>query len=339
MAHEIEIKKDGSASLFYAGQTPWHGLGQQVEKEVTSAAALRFAQLDWSVEKRPLFFQAGQAMEEITDKKAVVRLEDEKILGIVTNSYEPIQNKDAFEFLDALVGEGLAMFHTAGSLFGGKRVFICCKMPKSMKIGPDLVDKYLVAMTSHDGSTALHIKWTPIRVVCNNTMSAAFGIDKRGRVQNLSDAVSIYHTKNYKDRVSEARRLLGLANTYYERIEECFSRLIETPMDSQEFDKFTKKLHPMPQPEGKDQTAYKAVLKMWENKQQKLADVFQNGIGMNNKRVAGTRWAAFNAVTEYIDHHKTYRGIKWDAKDSRFDSIVYGHGADIKNKALELLAK
>lgn len=338
MAHELEIKKDGSASMFYAGQAPWHGLGVQVEKELTAFSALRMAQLDWTVEKRKVFFSAGKAMQEIEDKKAIVRLEDEKILGVVTNAYEPIQNKDAFEFLDGLVGEGLAMFHTAGSLFGGKRIFISCKLPNSFKIGPDKIDKYLVAMTSHDGSTAFHIKWTPIRVVCNNTLSAAFKMNN-GKVSAVSDAVSVYHTKNYKDNMTQARQVLDLTNGYYDRIEECFNKLIEAPMDSKDFQKFTKRLMPKPQESAeKDAAAFKANITMWENRQAELLKTFETGIGLKVKGVAGTKWAAYNAVTEYVDHHKNYTGRKNTAEESRMNSIVWGYGAETKKEALALLA-
>jgi len=171
MAHNIEIK-DGQACMFYAGETPWHRLGTQVEKEVTAAAAIRLAGLDWKVEKRPMYI-AGQARvdgipvlgPEIPDKFAVVRTEDNHVLGVVGSAYECIQNAEAFGFLDGLVGEGLAMFHTAGSLFGGRKVFVACKLPESINVGPDRVDKYLLLATGHDGNTLMQVKWTPIRVV------------------------------------------------------------------------------------------------------------------------------------------------------------------------------
>jgi len=323
MAHELEIK-DGEARMMYAGQIPWHGLGTKVEKEVTSAAALRLAGLDWVVEKRPVYFQAGAAVQEVMDKKAIVRTEDESILGIVANTYEPIQNTEVFDFLDSLVGEGLAMFHTAGSLFGGRRIFISCKLPTSFKVGPDQIDKYLVAMTSHDATTAFHIKWTPIRVVCNNTLTAAMG-------RTFKDAVSIYHTKEYGKKVESAREILGLTEGYYQRLDELFNRLIEVPMDASEFQNFTQRL--IPQPEKED--GEKVNLTRWEKRQAELLNVFKTGIGLD--AVKDTRWAAYNAVAEDVDHHRKTKKVKHEVEETRMTSIVWGYGADTKQRAFEML--
>lgn len=151
MAHEIEIMENGTARTFYAGEEPWHGLGQAVEREVTSEAAIKLAGLDWTVEKREMFLPGKVKIDDIPVVGqqvpkffATVRTEDESILGVVGNEYTVIQNEEAFAFLDLLVSEGAAMYNCAGSLFGGRRIFITCKLPESMQVGPDQVDKYLV---------------------------------------------------------------------------------------------------------------------------------------------------------------------------------------------------
>ena len=210
--------------MMYAGTAPWHGLGTAVEKELTWEGAIRMAGLDrWNVRLVPVGAQSlDGTWQEVEGRKAIMRGMDGKIFGIVTDAYEVIPNEEAGAFLESLVGEGLAMFNTAGSLFGGRRVFVCCKLPDSIEIGPDKVDKYLVALWGHDGAMAFHIKWTPIRVVCWNTASAAFEISG-GRV-HATDCVSIVHRPNWKDRAAEAREALELTNLYYQRVEECFQR-------------------------------------------------------------------------------------------------------------------
>ncbi len=244
MAHELEIQANGEARMMYAGTAPWHGLGTAVEKELTWEGAIRMAGLDrWNVVAVPVGAQGlDGTWQEVAGRKAIMRGMDGQVFGIVTGAYEVIQNEEAGSFLEALVGEGLAMFHTAGSLFGGRRVFVCCKLPDSLEIGPDKVDKYLVAIWGHDGAMAFHVKWTPIRVVCWNTASAAFDI--HGGKVHATDCVSIVHRSNWKDRAAEAREALELTNLYYARVEECFQRLIARPYRDSDFKKLAAKLYP-----------------------------------------------------------------------------------------------
>jgi len=340
MAHELEMNKDGQARMFYAGELPWHGLGTGDEKEVTAEAAIRFARLDWAVEERPLYVQRPMTVngwEVVKTHKAIVRSEDQKTLGIVGSGYQPIQNVEAFGFLDALVGEGCAMFHTAGSLFDGKRIFITCKMPDDIEVGPDKVNKYLALATSHDGSLSVHIKWTPVRVVCWNTLSAAFNI--YGGKVHATDAVTVRHTINYKENMAEARRLLDLTDAYYKRVEACFNRLIATPMSEVAFEQFAEKLY---EPTGKpDESGKPVVTAQCDKKRKEAMRLYHYGIGNMNPDVSGTRWAAYNAITEQVDHHKSYREsvLGGGTADARMTSIVWGSGAATKKRALEMLAE
>ncbi|MFA5158187.1 MAG: DUF932 domain-containing protein [Patescibacteria group bacterium] len=329
MAHELE-KRNGKYQTFYAGEKPWHGLGQAVDSEVTAAEAIRLAGLDWKAEKQDIM-TCGENHTIIDTHKAVIRIDDQKFLGIVGTTYEIIQNIEAFDILDALVGEGLAMYNCAGSLFEGKRIFITCKLPGNIQIGPDKIDKYLVLATSHDGSLSLHMKWTPIRVVCNNTLSAAFSI--RGN-KVRTDTVSIRHTLNYKSRVNEARELLGLTDVYYKRLEETCDQLFNTPMADSEFVEFTKKLY---EPTLKDDQGNLKASTRCENKRNEAFELFHTGIGMQD--ILNTKWAAYNAITEQVDHHRNYTDSKLGGNqfDSRMTSTIWGDAANVKKKALDLL--
>ncbi len=337
MSHELEIRENGEARMFYAGEAPWHRLGTKVDKEVTAAAAIRLAGLDWKVEKRPMFIQGEKEVDgipvignKVPDRFAIVRTEDSKVLGVVGSAYTPIQNEEAFGFLDALVGEGLTMFHTAGSLFGGRRVFVTCKLPDSVSVGPDQIDKYLALATAHDGTMMMHVKWTPIRVVCYNTMSAAFAIGADGKVR-ATDTVSILHRGNYKDYLAQARDMLKLTEVYYARLAETFNKLRETKLRDCDWTRFTNRL--VPDGEKKDGT---------KTDRSKVRDgltlLYRQGIGNDHPDVKGTKWAAYNAVTEYVDHGKEFSdGDNGGADDYRMQSIIWGAGSLMKKKALDML--
>jgi phage/plasmid-like protein (TIGR03299 family) len=332
MSHELEIQTNGAARMMYAGQAPWHGLGTQVEKEVRAEAAMKLAALDgWRMQLVPVEAVLGDGQHvAVPNNHAIVRGMDSAVYGVAGDHYTLIQNEEAFAFLDSLVGEGLAMFHTAGSMFGGRRVFVSCKLPDSLQVGPDQVDKYLVALWGHDGTMAFHIKWTPIRVVCWNTASAAFQI-QGGRVR-ATDAVSIMHTKGWKERAAEVRQILDLTNLYYQRLEECFQKLLATPLRESDFTVFAKKLYP----DGEKKDG--GVLDRGEIRET-LRTIWHTGIGLDHPDVKGTRWAAYNAVTEFIDHHKKYNDGKYgEVADIRMNSVIWGQGSQIKKQALELLS-
>lgn len=319
MSHEVE-------TMFYAGEVPWHGLGEKVEKEITAAAAIRFAGLDWNLEKQPLFLKGKNMVDNIPvignsvpNAFAVVRPVDSRVLGVVSGAYEIIQNRECFDFMDSVIGDGQAVYHTAGSLFNGSIIFMTVKLPTDAQVGPDKIEKYLLLSSSHDGSQSLSIRWTPVRVVCANTLSAAFG--------DFSGEVKIRHCRNYRDKVAQARKVLELTEHYYGQIEKLFGRLLETSFSHGQMEEFTSTLFPV---EGN-------VSKQTKNKRQRVIDLFYTGQG--NAAVKNTKWAAYNAVTEYVDHYAVIRkreGVF--ANEARMNSVIYGSGQDVKQKALELLS-
>lgn len=327
MAHEIEIR-DGQACMVYAGEKPWHGLGTAVETEITAAAAIKLAKLDWECEKQPIFIRGKAEVDGIPvigssfpDKVAVVRKVDNSILGIVGQNYEIIQNTDCFDFMDDIIGSGQAVYHTAGSLFGGRKVFLTVKLPDDAMVGNDRINKFILLTTSHDGSLALNVRWTPIRVVCNNTMNAALS-------RHAQASMTIRHTKNYKEKVSEARKVLELTDYYYKVMEQEYNKLLDAEFKESEMNDLLEKLFP-----AKEDGTVSTVT---QNTRSKVMNLFYNGIGV--KPVQNTRWAAFNAVTEYADHHRTnmVHGDK-DPKEVRMRSSIFGSGAELKQEAYDLL--
>lgn len=207
-------------TMFSSGrQVPWHNLGIIVEEAPTSADAIRLAGLDWRVEQKPLFLEDGT---EIEGNFANVRSSDNKPLGIVGNKYKIVQNSDAFEFTDALLGEGVR-YETAGSLKDGKIIWLLAKMPETVEILGDKVEPYMVFTNTHDGSGAVRVCMTPIRVVCNNTLNMALGRAKR--------VWSARHTGSITNRLDDARETLQFAKQYMDATKETFEELYKIKMD------------------------------------------------------------------------------------------------------------
>lgn len=200
-------------SMFYVRETPWHGLGTKVMEAPTSKRALELAGLDWKVVQEPIYTENNELIEGY---KANVRDVDRKTLGVVTDRYKIIQNEEAFAFTDALLGEGVR-YETAGSLQGGKKVWILARMPQEYIISGERISPYLLFSNTHDGSGAIKVALTPIRVVCNNTLNLALSTAKR--------SWSMIHTGDVHGKINEARDTLFMAEKYMDSLGKEFENL------------------------------------------------------------------------------------------------------------------
>ena len=198
MSHNINEER-----VFTVG-TAWHGLGTVVKEAVTAEQAIQLAKLAYEVEHQPIFTNN----EQIDSHVAIVRKDNKAVLGITTPKYKIIQNTEAFSFFDTVVGEGQAIYHSAGALGKGERIWILAKLPNNIVINQDdVVEKYLCLTTTHDGKNSLKAFFTPIRVVCQNTLNMS--------MINAKNGISIRHSGNIKDKVEEAREILGLKKSDY----------------------------------------------------------------------------------------------------------------------------
>ena len=328
MTANLTTREDGQVEMMYVGQVPWHGLGTKVEKEVTAAAAIKLAGLDWACDKRSIFTKGLSDVDgipvigkQINDLVAVVRTDNEAVLGVVSPKYSIIQNIECFDFIDTLVGSGEAVFHTAGSLFGGSVVFCTVKLPNDAKIGDDLIEKYLLLATSHDRSLSLIVQWTPTRVVCANTLNVA--------LRDATNRIEIRHTRNYDKKVEQAREVLKLNDRYYQVMERQFNCMLDTAMTEGQMVDFAERMFP-------SEEAGDKVAGVTKNKRAKLVELFQ--VGSGNKKVTNTQWAAFNAVTDYADHFSNLRAAPGTTMDdTRMSSATFGGGLRLKQKAFDLL--
>lgn len=319
MSHEVE-------TMVSVREVPWHKLGKIVDHSLTAKEAIIEGGMDWTCDDQPLYLRGQAAVDDIPvigqqapEHKAIVRTLDNTILGVVKNSYHIIQNSECFDFMDDVIGSEQAVYETAGSLRNGKVIFMTVKLPEDAKIGDDLVQKYILLTSSHDGSLSLQVRWTPVRVVCMNTLGMALA----GRTDSM---MKIRHTRNYQGKVEQAREVLKLTDHYYDVMETEFNRLLDEQFSIGQMQTFTENLLSA---KGKASTKTK-------NNRAKIVELFSTGRG--NAAVANTRWAAFNAVTEYVDHYATTRkhGDTTES-EARMNSAILGAGADLKQRAYNLL--
>lgn len=199
-------------TMFYVGETPWHGLGREIKSAPTSEEAIKVAGLDWDVIPKPIFDEFGR---EIPGFKVNQRSSDNKNLGIVTDRYKIVQNREAFAFTDALLGEGVT-YETAGSLASGKRVWMLARM-EGTTLAEEKIDPYLVFTNNHDGTGAVRVAITPVRVVCQNTLNMALA--------SASRHWSCAHKGDIQGKLEEARYTLSNAKAYMNALEEEFGEL------------------------------------------------------------------------------------------------------------------
>lgn len=200
-------------TMFSVRETPWHGLGTIIKHSVNSAEALKLAGLDWNVIQSDIICQG--TLEKIPGFKVNIRDTDQKILGVVSDKYKPVQNQEAFAFTDTLLGDGVE-YETAGSLSNGKRVWMLAKM-EGRTVADEKIDPYLVFTNSHDGTGAIRVAVTPIRVVCSNTLNLALRTARR--------QWSCIHIGDIEEKMEEARETLLKADNYMNRLEEKFGDL------------------------------------------------------------------------------------------------------------------
>jgi len=295
----------------YTGDKPWHGLGKKLEKVATSAEAIVAAGLDWKVSKEPIFLK--NTTDPIEGHFATTRMDDYTALGIVGNQYKVLQNKEAFSFFDAVVGVKEAMYHTAGALGYGERVWILAKLPGYIRVGGDDVsEKFLLLVNTHDGTTAARMMFTPIRVVCQNTLNVALG--------GTEAKASIRHTTNMGTKIEDVRKTLQIVNARFTMFEEAAQKLSVVQLTGDAFKSYLTGL--------KLASDEKDATTRMKNITEEVSRLFESGKGADMKTAKGTAWGAFNAVVEYVDY---VRGS--DKVESRAKSLLFGSGADLKQRA------
>lgn len=269
-------------TMFYTREKPWHGMGTRVEKAPSSADALRLAGLDWKVVQEAIYTEKGGI---ISGYRVNIRDSDRKALGVVTDRYKIIQNQEAFAFTDALLGSGVR-YETAGSLQEGRRVWLLARLPHEYIISGERISPYLVFSNTHDGSGAVKVALTPVRVVCNNTLNLALHTAKR--------SWSMIHTGNIMDKMKEAEATLFMAEEYMDSLGKEFEQLRSKKVTDGQIKEYIEQLLPM----EKDATPMqsKNILKLRDDMARRYYDAPDlQGIGKNAYRF-------INAVSDFATH-------------------------------------
>ena len=275
-------------TMFYTRTKPWHGLGVQVQEAPESKDALRLAGLDWKVYQREVYTDSGIKIEGY---RANVRNTDNKVLGVVTERYKIVQNEEAFSFTDTLLGEGVR-YETAGSLQEGKKVWLLARLPKEYIISGEQISPYLVFSTSHDGSAAVRVAVTPIRVVCNNTLNFALSTAKR--------SWAMVHTGNIKGKIHEAQETLFMAETYMGKLGKEIEELKRQRITERQVKEYIEILLPLEKTTSL--TAAKNVKKLRDDLRARYYDAPDlQDVGGNNA------YRFINAVSDFATHNEPLR--------------------------------
>lgn len=313
---------------------PWHMspdkfYGYGGKDPLTAEETIRLSGLDWRVGLHPAAVEIDGAVFKSQEFLHIVRDRDNKILGTCTQRYAPIQNSEAFNFLDSVVGElGQLRYVTAGAIDGGKRIWLLAQLlGDGYELEPILGDRtkmFLMLTTGHDGKNSLKCKFTSVRIVCQNTLNLA--------LRTGEDGVNIKHVGDPMRKVQQAREILGLASEEAEAFRRVSSWLANLSTDAAYTRDFLEHLAPT---EGKGP---KAVTRA-ENVQKEILMLSVDGKGTHLPGVTGTRWALLNAVTEYNTHERNYRNTEQSGVDTnKFDALFSGGVAEKMNqKALDFL--
>ena len=302
-------------SMFYVRKAPWHGLGIRVMEAPDSKGALELAGLNWKVLQEPIYTTEG---EPICGYKANVRDSDRKVLGVVSDRYKIVQNQEAFAFTDELLGEGVR-YETAGSLQGGKRVWLLARLPHEYIISGERITPYLVFFNSHDGSGAIKAALTPIRVVCQNTLNLALSTARR--------SWSMIHTGDIQGKMQEARDTLFMAEKYMDSLGREFETLRKKKLAEKQVREYIEILLPIE--DGSTPQQAKNMKRLREDLEARYFDAPDlKGVGNNGYRF-------INAVSDFATHSNPLRRTV-NYQENLFARTVEGN--PLIDKAYQMVA-
>lgn len=317
MAHDLDTTTNGEAMMAYQGETPWHALGTRVDT-MDVPTALAAAHLDWTVELEHMFLQNGA---KVPARRAAVRSTDKRVLSVVSDRYEVLQNSDAFGVLQPACEQFGVSIETAGALGKGDKVWMLAKMPASVEpVAGDKIDGYCLIMTGHNGYTPYTGRLTTVRVVCRNTLSLA-----------LKDAAftRLTHTKSSVATLDQVATLITDMTEALNKNNETFAALAKKKMDRKAISRYIQKVLGVKvdsEMQGITAARHAAIMEL------------ATGKAKGYEFAPGTAWAAFNAVTEYVDHIRPTEVKAPRAISQANASAIFGTNSKLKVRALAMAA-
>jgi phage/plasmid-like protein (TIGR03299 family) len=333
MAHEVE-------NMMFVGQTPWHGLGKaMISPPATVEEALVQGGLDWRVNSFPMYSNIPLGTTDLQGRaqflkvplpgQALIRDSDNSVLGTVGDGYKAVQNGEAFSFFNEALAAGLCDIETAGSLRGGRRVWMLAQIKDATHdvVANDPVKAYFLVSNSHDGTLAVRVGFTGIRVVCQNTLSMAHH-------NNKSKLLQVRHTKNVSKGLEKLKEIVDWQRGTFKATVEQFRHLAKLGCTEATLRKYVETVfEPELEARGQDGKDTEARTESVDRLMAKVLPLFQSGRGNNLPGVSGTLWAAYNAVTEYQTWE---RGRE---NDTRLDSLWFGQNGKTNERAFEVAMK
>ncbi len=317
MAHNL-AEIDGKVSFFTAKEKAWHGLGTVVDRAQTSKEAIVVAGLDYDVAKKPIYTMTDGEFVEVQNKFATYRTDTDDVFGVVGSRYNVVQNSEAFGFFDAIVGNDEAMFETAGALKNGEIIFITAKLPSHILVGDDVIDNYLMLTSSHDGTKGIQVMFTPIRVVCSNTLNAA--------LHNNKYKVNITHTASANDNLREAHKVMGISNMLTNELSEVFNAMSSVKVNDNTVKKYViDSLSLKMDLEGNLSTRGNNIVN-------EVMEYYEVGPGQDTSR--GTVWGMYNAVTGFYQNVK-----KFKTAEDKMVQTLFGNVRNKTDKAFQMAVK
>ena len=302
-------------TMFYTREKPWHGLGTKVMEAPTSEDALNLAGLNWNVIQQPI---CTNFEETIPGYKANIRDCDGKVLGVVGDRYQVLQNREAFAFTDELLGEGVK-YETAGSLKEGRQVWLLARLPREYIISGERISPYLVFTNTFDGSGAVRVAITPIRVVCNNTLNLA--------LKTATRSFSMIHSGNIKDKIEEAHNTLFRAENYMDKLAVEFERLRDIKVSDSDVKDYIEMLIPLD--EDASDIQKRNVSRLRNNLSRRYFDA------PDLKSVGDNAYRLINAVSDFATHSEPIRRTK-NFNENLFMKTIEGN--PMIDRAYQLVA-
>lgn len=313
--HEVE-------NMFYVREVPWHGLGENLDNPPTIEEGIRAAGLDWTADPQPLYLANG----DVVKQRAIVRSDNNAVLGFVGSNWTPLQNVDAFKFFQPFLDANECTLECAGSLREGKRVFVLAKIkrdPIEVVKGDEFL-QYLLLANGHDGSLAVSVALTPIRVVCANTLAYSLS-------DNRSKIMRCVHSSKVGENLELVRDTINLVTREFEATAEQYRLLASRQINAVNLRALVKEVFFPPKRRGKKSLEVEAKeARHAEKLYQKIEPLFVKGRGNDLPGVAGTYWAGYNAIAEHLIYD---RG---KSNDIRTDSLWFGQGGTFNKRALDI---
>jgi len=325
---EQSMSAGNITSIVSVRETPWHGLGVVPDHDLNALQARVLGGLDWTVELHPSYAKVGEEFIPNHGAFNVVRMDEKRILGTVTKRYKPLQNEEAFNLAEAITGiQNESLFETAGTFDNGQRVWILMRLPNITKIAGDEISRYILLLNHHDGKGSFICVITPVRVVCQNTLTAA--------LQGAKNTFRVKHIGNQMDTntlVLAARDVLKISGDYFTKFEDVMNGLLKKPVTTKEIE-FVRDQILLPLPEM-------SIGKRKETEIEKGRNLFNKALNAADiANVRDTAYGLWNATVDYLDHDRATNQTKDNPNGALERKYIRTFDEPLKDEVLKYLVE